>query len=173
MTILDRFFLGLTAAALLVFAGFVIATMLGNVVFVSWLQSSDLLLDGGMVVLLTILLSVYLLILITRQEGRKFIVHQAELGEVRLNVSCVKGLIREAVREISGIKEAEVVITDLEELKVRLRVRIFPDYHIPELSEELQRTVRDYLNNTAGILVQQVEVVVHGIADENKPRLAL
>ncbi|NLJ80380.1 MAG: alkaline shock response membrane anchor protein AmaP [Firmicutes bacterium] len=171
MTILDRVFLGLTAIALLVFASFLIATMLGSTVLIEWLQSSDLHLDGGMVVLLTVLLAVYLLILISKRERQKFIVHQGELGQVRLSVNCLQGLLREVAGGLPGIEEAAVLVTDPKELKIRLDIRIFPDFHIPQLSKELQQTVRNFVENTVGLDVQNVEIVVHGVT-ESKPRLA-
>jgi uncharacterized alkaline shock family protein YloU len=47
--------------------------------------------------------------------------------------------------------------------KVTLRVVVKPDYNLSELSEELQESVRAYVEKTVGIVIQEIEVFVDGI----------
>ncbi len=171
MTTLDRVFLGLIAVILVLTSGFLIATMLGNEILVDWLQSPNLLFDGSILAVILLLLAVYLVVLITRYETKKFILYQRELGAVRISADCVRGLIMEAARELPGLKDVNAKITDVEELKVSLKVQVYPDYNIPQLSEELQQSVKDYVESTVGVTIQEVEVFVVGITskDESAP----
>ncbi|HHY09690.1 MAG TPA: alkaline shock response membrane anchor protein AmaP [Firmicutes bacterium] len=168
---LDRFFLVFAAAALIIVAGLIAATIAGSLFFVDWLLSPDLMLDGGMVVLIIGLLAAYLILLAARFERQKFVVHRGDLGEVRLSVSCIQDLLEEVAERLPGIRRVAAAVTDVEEFKVRLDIEVFPAESIPQLSEELQKTTRDYLEETVGVPVQMVEVVVRKISDGSETRL--
>lgn len=164
MTILDRVFLALSAAVLFLVAGLLVAAIAGNPVLANWLQSPSLALDGSIPALILVLLGVYLVILVVRYERRRYIVYARELGAVRVSTDCIEGLIVESAREMAGIKDVGVRIVDVEHPKVRLNIQILPDYNIPQLTEELQDTVKQYVNDTVGVNIEEVEIVVVGIA---------
>lgn len=168
MANLDRVFLGLIGVILVLNAGLLIATIVGNDIFVDWLQSPNLLFDGGILALILVLLAFYLMVMITRYETRKFIVYERELGAVRISVDCVQGLIMEAARELPGLESVSAKITSVEEPKVSLNVRVYPDYNIPQLSEELQQNVKDYVESTVGVTIAEVEVSVVGISNKEE-----
>ncbi|MCK9526631.1 MAG: alkaline shock response membrane anchor protein AmaP, partial [Limnochordia bacterium] len=47
--------------------------------------------------------------------------------------------------------------------KVTVRVVVHPDHNLSRLSEDLQESVRSYVEKTVGIVIQEVEVFVDGI----------
>ncbi len=104
------------------------------------------------------------LILAVRYERKRYIVYARELGAVRVSTDCIEGLIMESAREMAGIKDAAVRIVDVEHPKVRLDIQILPDYNIPQLTEELQEKVKQYVEDTVGVAIQEVEIVVAAIA---------
>lgn len=163
MIILDRILLGITGLVLVVLAGFLLSTILGSTVVINWLESPRLLFDGSIVVLILVILAVYLAVLISRTEKR-FIVYPRELGEIRISTDCVESLIVEGAAQISGLEQVRASFTDVVNPKVKLRVTVYPDHNLSELSEELQETVRDYVQKTVGVAIQEVEVFVDGIA---------
>jgi uncharacterized alkaline shock family protein YloU len=175
MANLDRVFLGLIAVILVLTAGLLTATILGNYILVDWLQSPGLLFDGGILAVILLLLALYLIVLVTRHEPNKFIVYERELGAVKISADCVQGLIIEAARELPGLEDVIAKITDVEEPKVSLKIRVYPDYNIPQLSEELQQSVKDYVENTVGVTIREVEVSVVGISNkaESNPEPSL
>lgn len=164
MANLDRILLGLVAVVLLIVAGLLGLTVLGNDFLIDWLLSPGLLFDGGILVVILAILAVYLVVLVTRQEKKKFIVYERELGAVRISTECIQGLIMESARELPGLEDVSVRIVEVEEPKVSLKIKVYPDYNIPKLSEELQQTVKDYVENTVGVTIQAVEVSVVGIS---------
>ena len=139
---------------------------------VRWLQSPGAVLDGGIVVLLILLMAIYLTIMATRRENQKSVVYRGELGEVRISITSIQGLVAQAAREIPGVTDVSVAVTDAESLRVRLDIQVLPGHNIPQLSEELQKTVKDYLNSTVGISAEEVQVFVRGIISEASARLA-
>lgn len=164
MTNLDRVLLGLVAVVLVINAALLGVTVLGNDIFVDWLQSPGLLFDGGILAVILILLALYLVVIITRYEPRKFLVYERELGAVRISTDCIKGLIMEVARELPGLEEVSAKITEVDEPKVSLKIKVFPDYNIPQLSQELQQSVKDYVESTVGVTIQEIEVSVVGIS---------
>ncbi|HHY15038.1 MAG TPA: alkaline shock response membrane anchor protein AmaP [Firmicutes bacterium] len=164
MTILDRVFLALSAAVLFLFAALLAVTIAGNPAVINWLQSPNLALDASIPALILVLLGVYLVILAVRYERKRYIVYARDLGAVRVSTDCIEGLIMESAREMAGIKDAAVRIVDVEHPKVRLDIQILPDYNIPQLTEELQEKVKQYVEDTVGVAIQEVEIVVAAIA---------
>lgn len=171
MTALDYLFLGVIAVVLIIFAGFLVLTMAGNPLLINWLQSSDLVLDGVAPALILLLLAVYLALLIARQKRKRSIVYEKELGAVRVSVGCIESLIQEAAAKVAGVKEARARIVNVAQPKVNLDIRIFSDFNIPQLTEELQESVKDYVNSSVGINLEEVEVAVVGIAPKDRPEI--
>jgi uncharacterized alkaline shock family protein YloU len=163
MILLDRILLGITALVLAVLAGFLLATMWGSTFVLNWLRSSNLFVDGGIAVLILVLLAIYIIVLITRYDRKRFIVYPRELGEVKISTQCVESLIVEAAGQIPGLAQVRASFTDVVGPKVTLRVVVYPDYNLSQLSEELQESVRAYVEKTVGIVIQDIQVFVDGI----------
>lgn len=168
MKLLDRILLGICAVVLALFAGLLLATMWGSTFVVNWLLSSNVLLEGGIAVVILVLLAVYLVILVTRFDTKRYIVYPRELGEVKISTECVESLIVEAAGQIAGVEQVKAVFTDVVEPKVALKVLVYPDYNLSQLSEELQESVRAYVEKTVGIVILQIEVSVVGIGKKAK-----
>lgn len=164
MTVLDRIFLGICAAVLAIFAGLSIATIFGSSFVLDLLQSPNFFFDGAILTLILVLLAVYLVILISRIEQKKFIVYPRELGEVRISAECVESLIVEAAQQVNGTQEVSALFTDVVDPKVTLKVVAYPDHNLAEFSEGLQETVKAYVEQTVGIVIQEIEVSVVGIS---------
>lgn len=163
MTFLDRVLLGISAFFMAAIAGLLLSAMWGSSFVADWLVSSNLLFDGGIIALILVLLAVYIVVLITRFEKQRFIVYPRELGAVKISTDCVESLIVEAAGQIPGLQEVRALFTDVVEPKVTLRVVVYPDNNLSQLSEELQESVRAYVERTVGIVIQEIEVFVIGI----------
>jgi uncharacterized alkaline shock family protein YloU len=174
MILFDRILLGIAALVLAVLAGLLLSTMWGSTLLVDWLRSPNLLIDGSIVALVLVLLAIYVLVLITRFERKRFIVYPRELGEVKISTACVESLIVEASEQIPGLAQVRASFTDVVSPKVTVRVVVHPDHNLSRLSEDLQESVRSYVEKTVGIVIQEVEVFVEGItksATDNDAKL--
>ena len=153
MTGLDQLIIGLTALILAVLGGLSVVAGTGLSSTISWMRLAPDLWDGILIGAVFILLAVYLLLIIARQKSEPAVVHQAELGAVRIGVSTIKGLINKKARDIDGVKDCAVTVVQTEPLLVRLDLQIQPDYNVPSLAEQLQQQVKEYLAETMGIEV--------------------
>lgn len=136
-----------------------------------WLQSPNLSFDGVILMLILVLLAVYLVILISRMEKKKFIVYPRDLGEVKISAECVESLIGEAAEQISGVQQVRALFTDVVDPKVTLKIVAYPDHNLAELSEGLQESVKAYVEKTVGIVIQEIQVLVIGIAKQTDTEL--
>lgn len=169
MTGLDQLIIGLTALILAVLGGLSVVAGTGLSSTISWMRLAPDLWDGILIGAVFILLAVYLLLIIARQKSEPAVVHQAELGAVRIGVSTIKGLINKKARDIDGVKDCAVTVVQTEPLLVRLDLQIQPDYNVPSLAEQLQQQVKEYLAETMGIEVAGVEILVRGIGETARP----
>ncbi|NLM41780.1 MAG: alkaline shock response membrane anchor protein AmaP [Firmicutes bacterium] len=171
MTVLDRVFLGVCVLVLVISAGLVAATLLGSEVLLEWLSAPSFGFDGALVAIILVLLAAYLVVIIGRVETRKYIVYPRELGTVRISAECVESLIVEAAGQIPGVEQVRASFTDVVNPKVTLKVTAFPDYNLGELSEEIQETVKAYVERTVGVVIQEVDVSVVGISKRTDTEL--
>ncbi|HEY8462919.1 MAG TPA: alkaline shock response membrane anchor protein AmaP [Bacillota bacterium] len=102
-----------------------------------------------------------------RRREEKTIIHQTQFGEVQIAVSAVESLSLRAAKRIKGVKDAHVgVRADSTGLDVFIEVTVNPDLSIPQISEEIRINVDEYLQETVGIHVNSVKVLVTKIAGE-------
>jgi len=95
------------------------------------------------------------------------LVHESELGEVRISVTAVESLVRKVARQVKGVRGVRGwVQADGGRLSVRLRTVISPDVSVPEVSGDIQRAVRDCLRNVVGVEAGDVKVFVENISNE-------
>lgn len=107
----------------------------------------------------------------TKKELRT-IIHETELGEVRIASPAVEALALRAVRKIRGVKEAEIrVLTENNSLSFQVGIVSSPDLNIPQLIYEIRDELRRYIQETIGIPVSNTEVTVTRISSEPRARV--
>ena len=56
-------------------------------------------------------------------------------------------------------------------VRIRLRLSLMPEAVIPEVSAQLQSTLKDYIETLSGINVKEILVYVEDMANLPKPRV--
>lgn len=164
MTLLDRVFLAICALVLVIAAGLIAAALFGSQVLLEWLSSPGFAFDGSLVAIILVLLAAYLVVLAARWETKRYIVYARDLGSVRISAESVESLIVEAAGQIAGVEQVKASFTDVVNPKVTLKVTAYPDHNLGELSEEIQETVKAYVERTVGVVIQEIDVFVVGIS---------
>ncbi len=173
MSILDRVLMGVVSALLLITATFIALAVWGNTILITWLAGlTTTPFDGGIVSFILALLGIYLIVMITKTDtDKRAIVHNTELGVIRISLHSIKGLIMKATHQLQGVQDVTVQLTEGEPIHVRIDLTMLPDHHIPQLTEAVQIKIRDYLQETVGITVEEIDVYVKDIASTNKSRV--
>lgn len=113
--------------------------------------------------------SVRLLYFAFRRGGGRAVVHENELGEVRISLDAVENLIARVARHQRGVRDVRV-LTALSDGQVRayLRVWVAADVAVPELGQSLQREVARQVREVMGAQVAEVRVHVVNVAPETR-----
>lgn len=104
-----------------------------------------------------------------RKGGGQPVIHETELGDVRISLDAVENLVRKVARSIKGVREIKAVITNGKDgMHAALRGTISPEVSIPEVSEEIQSAVRQYVKRVVGVELVEVRLEVENIASDGR-----
>jgi uncharacterized alkaline shock family protein YloU len=106
---------------------------------------------------------------VRRRGGGQPVVHETAMGEVRISLDAVENLVRKVARSIKGVREIKAVITHGKDgLHALLKGTISPEVSIPEVSEEIQTSVRQYVKRVVGVELAEVRLEVDNIASDGR-----
>ncbi|GGN95505.1 alkaline shock response membrane anchor protein AmaP [Saccharibacillus kuerlensis] len=90
---------------------------------------------------------------------------RTDLGDIQISVETIENLCLKAASRVRGIKDPRTRIRMTEPgLEVQIRAVVDGEYPIPALTEELQRGVKEFVQEITGIPVAAVSVYVAGVA---------
>lgn len=120
-----------------------------------------------MVAALLLIASIWLIISTFQRSGQSSemdgIVYDGPDGPVILTYQALETLVLRAAREVPGLRDIETHLhlsNETQSLSVRLRVVVRPNVNLPDISAQLQRRVKEYIEQTAGVKVAEVGVVL-------------
>jgi uncharacterized alkaline shock family protein YloU len=96
---------------------------------------------------------------------------RTDYGDVRISIETIESLALKATHRFRGIKDvkSKVKVEDAG-LAISLKMNVEGDQSIPELSEEIQRSVKSYIEDITGIPVATVTVYVSSVASPGLTR---
>ena len=76
-----------------------------------------------------------------------------------------KTMVQRSVRACPAVREVDsrLEASDQQSVCVRLRVNFAPDAVLPEVSSQIQRDVKDYIQSHAGVPVSEVQIFVEAV----------
>lgn len=120
---------------------------------------------------LLIALAIYLIWKKEQYDREDLTVSQkTSFGEVKISLNSIKQLVLKVLKEIREIKEVrpEINLRKTGEIKIDLHTCVEQDVNIPELSERVQRKLKDYLLETSGIELKEIKIHIDKIFYEDK-----
>lgn len=117
------------------------------------------------------------------------VLEKAELGEVKIHENVIAQLVRRAVLGIEGVsrlagstlvddiatlvgsrrmqsRAVSVTLGDEGRVEIEVKIILKFGFHIPETAEQVQTAVVELVENTTGMSVTKVDVLVQEIEDE-------
>jgi len=174
---LDRLLIGVMSIGYLFFSIVMVLTALGWTSLILWLEKSFLYETNrwvmGLLGIILLVVSATLFISSFRTKpSRVSAVHETSLGSIRITLSALENLVLKSAQSVHGVRDVKPLLTNLPDgLSISLKVQVAPDINIPKVIEELQKTVKEYLNRTAGTTVHEIHVSVTKISWETKSRV--
>jgi len=126
----------------------------------------------GVIVLIYLATSVrfFLMSLSVERRPAQALVHETGMGQVRVSVEAIENMVRRAAGQIKGVRDIRPRVVCLPEgINIFIRVVLAPETNIPEATDQLQRSVADYVSEIAGVNVQTVKILVDSISSETAP----
>lgn len=122
------------------------------------------------IVLLILSLS-YFVYAFKSKETPETVVGNSELGRVGIALSAIESIVQNVIRDVEDIKDSRIHIKKQQEgVSITLKITVNYDIIIPELTSELQKTIKDYVESTAGISVKNIHISVKNVSNQIKQK---
>jgi len=125
----------------------------------------------GLVGALLIFLVIYLIWQKAQiNKGNLSVVQKTSFGEIKISIGSIKRLALKVIKGMAEITETrpEVSILKSGGINIDLHLSVKQDVNIPELSEKVQRKVKEYLLETSGIGAKEIKIHIDKIFYEDK-----
>ncbi|WP_296971129.1 alkaline shock response membrane anchor protein AmaP [Tepidanaerobacter sp. EBM-38] len=100
-------------------------------------------------------------------------VKDSELGKVCITLDAIENLALKVIRDIENIKDSKIKVKKQENgVSILLKLTVNYDVIIPEMTLELQKTIKDYIETTAGISVNDIQISIDNISNQPKQKVA-
>ncbi len=97
------------------------------------------------------------------------LVHDTEMGQVRISLIAVKNLVSRVASRIPGVRRVRTAVTSGDVgLRVSLELKVAVDANLPELADKLQKAVASYVRDIVGVSVETVSVSVADIVLDSR-----
>lgn len=172
-----RFFLIVFTLVILILAGCAFAVALGWYLPLTYLGTFLAVPDNrwGVAVAsaLLVLMAIWILgMAVQRPRQREVVIRETLLGKIEIAATALESLIRRAARQVQDVREVRPVLrSDREGLVVFLHMNVNPDANLPDISQEVQEKVQDYLEKKAGVQVSRVQVLIQSVAADQRLRV--
>ena len=105
-----------------------------------------------------------------RRADRGFItVDSSETGRVRISVSAVEQMVKQAVHAVEGISEMKIAISgDDDAIAINVTVALLSGSHVPTVTMNMQRAIRQYVESNCGVSVQSVSVSIQSVVSPSE-----
>ncbi len=103
------------------------------------------------------------------KEKSTTMITKSDLGEVDITLDALDNLVNTIALQQDGVVEIKNRLKATEGgLSISLSGKVIPRVPIPELTENLQLLVKSYIEDTTGVTVKEIKVLVEDIGEEKK-----
>lgn len=95
------------------------------------------------------------------QQLASVLLKHTDNGVIRVSVTALDALVHKCVRGFGPVKDCKTqVVNNEDNVAIRVKVTLLPDTMIPDLTQQLQKEIKDYVQGQSGISVSEVTVFV-------------
>ena len=107
----------------------------------------------------------------SKRSERGFItVDSSDTGRVRIAVSAIEQMVKQAVGAIGGIAEMKISISSEDDaIAIVVNVSIVAGTHVPTVTLNIQRAIRQFVEMNCGVAVRSVSISINGVTNAGEP----
>lgn len=95
-----------------------------------------------------------------------------DTGEISITIPAVEALVKKAAFQIKGVREVKPLIKCTPDgVAIFMKTGLQPGTVIPQSAHELQTVVKEYLEQTAGLQVVEIKVLITHVSQDTKSRV--
>ncbi len=105
-------------------------------------------------------------------KDKKAVNKHTNIGEIKISLNTIENIALAASRKLNGVRESKAsVMKKLDSVVISIKLVVMPDINIPALSEDIQVRVKSSVEESSGIKVDEVKVVVDNVYSGYKSRV--
>jgi len=125
--------------------------------------------EPGIIFLLLFITGSWMIYPFFVRERNTTVIDISELGEVDITVEALDNLVNTVALQQEGVLEIRNRMRATEDgLSISLTEKVNPGIPIPEITRNLQLLVKSYIEDTTGVTVKEVRVLVESIGEDKK-----
>jgi len=98
---------------------------------------------------------------------------EGELGQVDISLEALRNMVREVAIQQDGVEDIKTELTAGEGgVFIFLRGKVRPTVVIPRVTEELQSIVKSYIEDTTGVHVASVKILIENVYSDKEAHSA-
>lgn len=172
MGLLDRLLLTVYTLALMVFSAITVVVAVGdqapfNAFHLALLNPQGRWVTGA--VSLLVFVSSARLLYSAFAPPRMQVVHETDLGDVRISREAVENLVQRVARQVRGVRDVRARVgLGGDGVVARARIWVSPDVGIPGLARQLQDELRRAMREVVGVELSELTLRVENISTEGR-----
>lgn len=100
----------------------------------------------------------------SHSRGTTTSISESELGRVEITMDALKNMIRGVAKEQDGVEDVNTLLKAGEGgVHISITGKVLPSAVIPEVTSRLQRIVKSYIEETTGVEVLDVEILIEDV----------
>lgn len=105
----------------------------------------------------------------TKRADRGLItVDSAETGKIRIAVSALEQMVRQAITAVDGIAEMKIGISSEDDaIEIGVNVSLVNGSHVPTVTLNMQRAIRQFVEMNCGVAVHSVSISIQNVVSED------
>lgn len=97
------------------------------------------------------------------------LVRRGDNGATYMSIAAIDSMVQKHCRANNKIRDCFSLITPTNDnVTIKLRLTLMPDVNIPEFSESLQKSLKEYIETLSGIFVMDISILVESVNPNNK-----
>lgn len=178
MKVSTRIIFSIYLLAVIALCLFILAIIFGLIPAQNLTQATTTIIDGSIwyralyVVIFGVMLIVGICLMffgIKKEQPKTAVIASFENGKIFIAISALEELAAKFVRQTGAVKAVAVKVLSLgDQVEINVKISILPDVSIPDITQDLQAGLINYIETYSGIKVKQAKIMVTSIDETIK-----
>jgi uncharacterized alkaline shock family protein YloU len=176
MNILLRILLVIYAVCFIIISVLSVITVLNNEIATNFRQKFISLVHYSPIVFIIISLILlasailFLIFALKTNKDKKAVSKYTNIGEVKISLNSIENIALSTVGKFSAVRNVRAFVSKVDDnVSVTIKALVLPDINIPVISNEIQEAVKNAVEESSGIMVSDVRVVIEDIYSGTLP----